>query len=66
MREIFEKYRLPKAYIDFLHKNKKEISQALFNAKIVKTMTEAHFMTCGMKICFLRKLFPMAPIIKSH
>ena len=36
MKEIFEKYRLPKAYIDFLYKNKDGISQALFSAKDCK------------------------------
>ena len=62
MREIFEKYRLPKAYIDFLHKNKNGISQALFNnAKDCKNYDGSAFYDLWNEDMLLEKTFSDGP-----
>jgi len=61
MKEIFEKYRLPKAYIDFLHKNKDGISQALFNAKDCKNYDEGAFYDLWNEDMLLEETFSDGP-----
>ena len=61
MREIFEKYRLPKAYIDFLYKNKDGISQALFNAKDCKNYDGGAFYDLWNEDMLLEETFSDGP-----
>ena len=61
MREIFEKYRLPKAYIDFLHKNKNGISQALFNAQDCKNYDGGAFYDLWNEDMLLEETFSDGP-----
>lgn len=61
MREIFEKYRLPKAYIDFLYKNKDGISQALFSAKDCKNYDGGAFYDLWNEDMLLEETFSDGP-----
>lgn len=61
MNELFQKYRLPKSYIDFLDKNKDGVFQVLFNSENYENVEEGIFYDIWGKEMLFENTFSDGP-----